>query len=118
MKVFVVLALLCLPCFAEQHGLASFYSVKSNRGTRTASGQPLSDKKPSAAHRSLPFGTMIRVTSIKTGKAVELPVTDRGPFVKGRVVDLSVAAAKAIGLTSKVGVTRVRVEVINYTAKK
>ena len=64
------------------------------------------------AHRELPFGTIIRVTNLRNGKEVYIKVNDRGPFVKGRIVDLSHAAAKAIGFNRR-GVIRVKIEVIS-----
>lgn len=97
---------------AEQHGVASYYTVKSNGGTRTASGKPLSDTKPSAAHRTLPFGTLVRVTHLRTGRSVTVPITDRGPYVKGRVIDLSAAAARRLGVTPRHGIARVSIKVV------
>lgn len=112
MRTILLLAAMCSHCFAEQHGVASFYSVRSNGGTLTASGRPLNDHKLSAAHPSLPFGTVVKVTRIKTGKSIRIPITDRGPYAKGRVIDLSVAAAKALGVTKKEGITKVMVTVV------
>ena len=89
-------------------GVASFYGNES--GSKTASGQRFDQNAMTAAHRSLPFGTKLRVTY--TGKSVVVTITDRGPFIKGRVLDLSTSAARAVGLTSAAGVGHVTAEVI------
>ena len=89
-------------------GLASFYGNESGR--QTASGQRFDQNALTCAHRSLPFGTKLRVTH--GDRSVVVTVNDRGPFVKGRVLDLSTAAARAVGLTSA-GVGRVTAEVIS-----
>ena len=88
-------------------GFASFYGNESGR--RTASGQRFDQNELSCAHRSLPFGTELRVTY--GGRSVVVTVNDRGPFIRGRVLDLSIAAARAVGLTSA-GMGRVTAEVI------
>jgi rare lipoprotein A len=82
-----------------QGGIASVYS-----GGGTASGERMNPGALTAAHPSLPFGTKVRVTNSHTGRSVIVRINDRGPFVKGRVIDLSPAAAKAIGVG---GITRV-----------
>jgi rare lipoprotein A len=69
----------------------------SQRGTKTASGIPLNDSAMSAAHKSLPFGSKVEVTNKKNGQAVTVTITDRGPYVKGRCIDLSQAGARALG---------------------
>ena len=94
---------------ALEYGKASFYSVKSNKGTVTASGERLNDTKLTAAHRTLPFGTMVKVTNLSNGRSAVVKITDRGPFISGRVIDVSVAAAKSLGFVEK-GVTKVRLE--------
>jgi rare lipoprotein A len=96
-------------CRAEE-GIASYYTVKSNGGTRTASGTPLNDYKLTAAHRSFPLGTKLKVTNTKTNQSVIVTVTDRGPFTRNRIIDLSLEAAKQIGLTSKEGIIKVQIE--------
>jgi rare lipoprotein A len=78
-------------------GQASYYSDKLD-GNKTASGEPYKKNKHTAAHRTLPFGTKIKVTYLKSGKSVEVVINDRGPHSKGRIFDLSGAAAKKIGL--------------------
>ncbi|MBR0796513.1 septal ring lytic transglycosylase RlpA family protein [Bradyrhizobium jicamae] len=89
-------------------GMASFYGNES--GSRTASGQRFNQNAMTAAHRSLPFGTKVRVTH--GGRSVIVTINDRGPFVRGRVLDLSTGAARAIGLTGA-GVGRVTAEVVS-----
>ncbi|MGY3608690.1 MULTISPECIES: septal ring lytic transglycosylase RlpA family protein [unclassified Bradyrhizobium] len=89
-------------------GMASFYGNES--GSRTASGQRFNQNAMTAAHRSLPFGTKLRVTH--GGRSVVVTINDRGPFIRGRVLDLSTGAARAIGLTGA-GVGRVTAEVVS-----
>ncbi len=88
-------------------GLASFYG-RSFQGHRTASGARYDERAMTCAHRWFPFGTLVRVTDLETGHSVEVVVTDRGPHVQGRVVDLSLAAAESLGIVER-GVARVRV---------
>ena len=88
-------------------GMASYYGNES--GSRTASGQRMNASAMTCAHRSLPFGTKLRVT--RGGRSVIVTVNDRGPFIRGRVLDLSTGAARVIGLTGA-GVGRVTAEVI------
>ena len=90
-------------------GVASFYGNES--GSRTASGQRFNENDMTAAHRSLPFGTKLRVTDTSSGRFVTVRVNDRGPFVRGRVVDVSPSAAEALGMVDK-GITNVRLEVV------
>jgi len=89
-----------------QAGIASVYSI--NSGSRTASGIHLNPEALTAAHPSLPFGTTARVTNRNNGRSVIVTITDRGPFVRGRIIDLTPAAARAIGLA---GIAPVTVEV-------
>jgi rare lipoprotein A len=89
-------------------GLASFYGERFH-GRLTASGARYDMHAMTCAHPSAPFGTRLRVTDVETGRAVVVTVTDRGPFVKGRVVDLSLAAARALRMVER-GLARVRVE--------
>jgi rare lipoprotein A len=91
----------------ELYGLASFYS----HGQRTASGEKFDPHDLTAAHRTLPFGTRIRVTNVATGQAVTVRVNDRGPFVRGRAIDVSSSAAKMLGMT-KQGVAKVKLDVV------
>jgi rare lipoprotein A len=78
-----------------QSGIASVYSTDSGSGT--ASGQKLNPGALTAAHRTLPFGTKVRVTNKKNGRSVVVTINDRGPFVRGRVIDLTPAGARALG---------------------
>ena len=79
-----------------QCGRASWYALKS----RTASGEMMNPAAMTAAHRTLPFGTKVTVRNQRNGKAVTVCINDRGPFVKGRVIDVSKAAARALGFVS------------------
>lgn len=97
---------------AQSVGQASFYGNEPGEGgPLTANGERYNSSGYTAAHRSLPFGTRVRVTSANTGRSVVVRINDRGPFVGGRAIDLSVGAARAIGLTSS-GVGTVRMEVL------
>ncbi len=91
-----------------QKGTASWYGPGFN-GKKTASGEKFDMNKFSAAHRKLPFGTKVRVTNLNNGKSVIVRINDRGPFKKGRVIDLSKKAAEQIGLI-KSGVAPVKIE--------
>ena len=88
-------------------GLASFYSEDSH----TASGEKFDANELTAAHPSLPFGTRLRVTNVTTGKSVTVRVNDRGPYVRGRVVDVSYSAAQALGMVGQ-GVAKVKLDVV------
>ena len=88
-------------------GLASFYS----EGTRTASGEKFDAHELTAAHPTLPFGTRLRVTNVATGRSVTVRVNDRGPYVPGRVVDVSYSAAQTLGMVGK-GVANVKLDVV------
>jgi rare lipoprotein A len=93
---------------ASGHGFAGVASTYGNEsGSRTASGQRFNENAMTCAHRSLPFGTKLRVTH--GGRSVVVTVNDRGPFVRGRVLDLSTGAARAIGLS---GLGQVTAEVV------
>jgi rare lipoprotein A (peptidoglycan hydrolase) len=93
-----------------QKGLASWYG-KRFRGKRTASGTRFDPKQLTAAHRTLPLGSQAKVTCLKTGKSVIVTINDRGPFSAKRIIDLSRAAAKKLGMISS-GVALVQVEPI------
>jgi peptidoglycan lytic transglycosylase len=88
-------------------GMASYYKS----GKRTANGERFNPLGLTAAHRSLPFGTRVRVTQVKTGRSVVVRINDRGPFVRGRIIDLSLGAAEAIGLNHS-GVAKVELVVL------
>ena len=81
----------------------------NGRAGITASGKPFDDSKLTAAHRTLPLNTRVRVTNLKTGRSVDVTITDRGPYIDGRVIDLSKAAAKKLGMV-KEGLVPVRIE--------
>jgi rare lipoprotein A len=89
-------------------GMASFYSYRAGK---TASGSRFNREASTAAHRSLPFGTKVRVTNVANNKSVVVTITDRGPYKRGRVLDLSLHAARTLGLTDR-GVAEVRAEVL------
>ena len=95
----------------SQQGIASYYH-DSLHGLKTASGQRYNKNRLSAAHKTLPLGTRIKVTDTRTGRSIVVKVNDRGPFVKGRIVDLSREAAKELGIIKK-GVARVELKVLN-----
>ena len=88
-------------------GLASFY----RHGTKTANGEKFDPAELTAAHRTLPFGTKLRVTNVTTGQSVTVRVNDRGPFIAGRVVDVSHGAAEALGMTGA-GLAKVKLDVV------
>jgi rare lipoprotein A len=88
-------------------GIASFYT----EGARTASGEKFDTNQLTAAHPSLPFGTRLRVTNVATGKSVTVRVNDRGPYVPGRVVDVSYSAAQMLGMVGG-GVAKVKLDVV------
>ena len=87
-------------------GIASFYKYEG----KTASGEQFKPSELTAAHRTLPFGTRLRVTNVATGQSVTVRVNDRGPFIPGRVVDVSHSAAKELGMIDR-GITKVKLEV-------
>jgi rare lipoprotein A len=89
------------------HGVASFYT----EGTKTASGEKFDTMEMTAAHPTLPFGTKLRVTNVASGQSVTVRVNDRGPYVQGRVVDVSYSAADALGMVGK-GVAKVKLDVV------
>jgi rare lipoprotein A len=89
-----------------ESGVASVYSTES--GNRTASGQSLNPGALTAAHRSLPFGTKVRVSNRKNGRSVIVTINDRGPFVRGRVIDVTPAAARELGFSGLAPVTLLR----------
>jgi rare lipoprotein A len=92
---------------AAAHGVASFYT----EGTQTASGERFNTMEMTAAHPTLPFGTKLRVTDVSSGKSVTVRVNDRGPYVQGRIVDVSYSAANALGIVGK-GVANVKLDVV------
>lgn len=95
---------------AVTEGKASFYSDEFH-GRKTANGETFNMDKLTAAHPSLPFGTWVKVTNLRNGKDVVVRINDRGPFTKGRIIDLSISAAKEIGII-KSGTVQVKLEAI------
>lgn len=114
LKIYITILLIAcfLPASAQkqQHGKASYYSKKAT-GMRTASGEKIHHDSLTCAHRSYPFGTKLKVTNLSNGKTVVVEVIDRGPFGRGRIIDLSYAAAKQLGMLSQ-GVASVKVETL------
>lgn len=102
------------PAFGErgytEEGKASYYSRKF-QGHKMANGKPYRRGKLTAAHKTLPLGTKVKVTNLQTSRTVKVKITDRGPFVKGRIIDLSEAAAKRLN-SIRAGVVPVRMQVI------
>ena len=94
-----------------EFGLASYYA-NAHHGRHTASGERFDRDALTAAHRTLPFGTRVQVTHLASGRDVTVRINDRGPLRKGRVIDVSQAAAKELGMIAE-GVARVRVEVLD-----
>ena len=103
---------LCIPCCAQKHqrGKASYYSKRAT-GARSASGQRIHHDSLTCAHRYYPFGTMLKVTNLRNDKSGIVEVIDRGTFGRGRIIDLSWAAAKAIGMIAQ-GVASVKIETV------
>jgi rare lipoprotein A len=94
-----------------QTGKASFYADKFE-GAMTASGEKYRHSKATAAHKTLPFGTKVRVTNVENNKTVDVVINDRGPYVDGRIIDLSKSAAEELGYINK-GLADVKIEVID-----
>jgi rare lipoprotein A len=101
---------------STHHGKASWYSIRSNGGTKTASGKKLTNNGATAAHKTLPLGTKVRVTNTNNGKQEIVMITDRGPYIKGRIIDLTIGCAERLGFV-KQGVVKVKVEVLAHTDK-
>ena len=107
--IIITLIIGFIPAGAQtRRGKASFYSKRAT-GARTASGERLHHDSLTCAHRTYPFGTILKVTNLRNGLTVNVRVTDRGPFGRGRIIDLSYAAAKALGMLSQ-GVAMVEVQ--------
>jgi rare lipoprotein A len=97
---------------AIEQGKASWYSIKTNYGTKTASGQRLRNDAPTAAHKTLPMGTKVRVTNLANEKSEIVTINDRGPYTKGRVIDVTIGTAEKLGFVKR-GVIPVKVEVLS-----
>ncbi|GIW28031.1 MAG: hypothetical protein KatS3mg070_1394 [Meiothermus sp.] len=98
------------PVQVYQQGLASWYGARFH-GRRTANGERFNKHYLTAAHRSLPFNTRVRVTNLKNGKSVVVRINDRGPYIRGRIIDLSFAAAQMLGMHPH-GVVMVKLELL------
>jgi rare lipoprotein A len=111
----IIFALLLCSCgsFVTKTGKASFYSDGLS-GHKTANGEKYKPTEYTAAHKKLPFGTKVTVTNVSNGKSVTVRINDRGPFVAGRIIDVSKAAAKELGMINA-GVAKVK---IKYKKKK
>jgi rare lipoprotein A len=105
-----------LKAVGTQEGLASYYGQEFD-GKKTSSGEIFHKDDLTAAHRTYPFGTMLRITNLKNGSQVNVKVNDRGPLKPERIIDLSYGAAKVIGL-DRLGLARVRLEVLEWGNKK
>ncbi len=92
----------------DKSGTASYYGSR-HHGKRTASGEPFNQNAMTAAHRSLPFGTRVKVTNLNNDRSVVVRINDRGPHTRGRLIDLSRAAAEKLGMIRS-GTARVRVQ--------
>lgn len=107
--IVALMAMVALPLLAQtQRGRASFYSKRAT-GSRTSSGERLHHDSLTCAHRTYAFGTLLKVTNERNGRSVVVRVTDRGPHSRGRIIDLSHAAADRLGMISQ-GVAVVKVE--------
>ncbi len=94
----------------KQIGIASYYGPRWN-GRRTANGEILNLNELTAAHKTLPFNTIVKVTDLDTGRSIIVRINDRGPYISGRIIDLTDYAAKKLGILQK-GIARVKLEVI------
>ncbi|MCF7731120.1 MAG: septal ring lytic transglycosylase RlpA family protein [Akkermansiaceae bacterium] len=94
-----------------QSGKASWYSIKTNFGTKTASGRRLDNSAATAAHKTLPLGTKVRVINTANGKSEVVTITDRGPYIRGRIIDVTIGVAQRLGFVTR-GVIPVKVEVL------
>lgn len=117
MTIMLAAAMLCIPtAHAKTKGVhhtghASWYEIKCNGGTHTASGETLNDWAMTAAHKTLPMGTKVRVTNKDNGRSVVVRINDRGPYIKGRIIDVTKGVAHKLGFIKK-GVVKVKVEVL------
>jgi rare lipoprotein A len=114
--VFALLLALASRAFAAEEGLASWYGGKFH-GRLTSSGEVFDTNQMTAAHRTLPFGTIVKVINQDNGKSAIVKINDRGPFVEGRIIDLSRAAADELGMVGE-GVARVVLEIVDFVTDK
>ncbi len=98
-----------------QDGIASYYAQKFE-GRLTANGERFSNTEYTCAHKTLPFGTKLKVTNLNNNKSIVVRVNDRGPFIKGRIIDLSKIAAQEIGMVQK-GIVNVHIEIYHPSKK-
>jgi rare lipoprotein A len=109
---------MAIPILANtETGKASYYSIKCNGGTRTASGEKLVDSSNTIAHKTLPFGTLVKVTNLKNGKSEIVRVNNRGPYIKGRIVDVTIGVAKKLDFV-EIGVIPVKIELVGEAKNK
>ncbi len=99
-----------------EEGIASYYA-DFFQDQLTASGVPYDSASLSAAHRTLPFGTVVRITNLSNAKQVTLTINDRGPFVENRIIDVSKAAALELNFIRE-GITKVQIEIVETTKKR
>ena len=117
-RMMVTLAIACtaaLPAVAKEKvekGMASWYG-HAEEGRLTASGEPMDHQRLTAAHRSLPFGSVVQVINQKNGRSVQVTINDRGPFERGRIIDLSPVAAAQLGMQRK-GVAPVLIKPVKF----
>ncbi len=105
-----------ITAMSTQEGLASYYS-NDFQGRKTSNGEIFDNSKLTAAHRTYPFGTIVKVTNLSTNAEVSVRINDRGPVKQERVIDLSFAAAKTIGI-DRAGLGKVRLEVVKWGKNK
>ncbi|GAB4129096.1 MAG: hypothetical protein OHK0045_10570 [Raineya sp.] len=121
MRIFVLIYLVALGAYGQssskfaQTGMASYYAGKFN-GRKTANGEIYDSKKLTAAHRTLKFGSMVKVTNLKNNKSVVVRINDRGPFAHSRIIDLSQVAAQEIDML-KTGTAKVKLELVGENGK-
>ena len=94
-----------------EKGKASYYSIRCNGGTQTASGERLRNDALTAAHKTLPMGTKVRVINLANGKSEIVTINDRGPYIRGRIIDVTIGVAKRLDFLRR-GVVPVKVEVL------
>lgn len=112
----IMLGIGCLSAHTET-GKASYYSIKCNGGTHTASGQKLVNSSNTAAHKTLPFGTLVKVTNLKNGRSEVVKIVDRGPYTRGRIIDVTIGVGQKLGFI-KSGIVSVKLEVVGKVKLK
>jgi rare lipoprotein A len=108
MRAILAALIFCLVVTSARAETASCYGTEHGQ-TRTAQGKPYDPRGLTAAHRTLPFGTRVRVTNLGNGRSVTVTINDRGPFVRGRAIDLSLGSCRALGFS---GLATVRLQVL------